>query len=121
MKSFNSVLLCLVYGIVLVLGGVIFKYLEYYEEEIVDVTEPPEWTQLKGKRQARTHHTTAADFRINIGDRVLDFLSFYFLLYFPFLSGVKCILAFFFLMLAFLLPFFSFLSFILFISPFQNC
>lgn len=47
MKSFNSILLCLVYGIVLVLGGVIFKYLEYYETETVEVTEPPEWTHLK--------------------------------------------------------------------------
>lgn len=50
MKSFNSVLLCLVYGIVLVLGGVIFKYLEYHEEYFVEVIEPPEWEHLKGKR-----------------------------------------------------------------------
>lgn len=72
MKSFNSVLLCLVYGIVLVLGGVIFKYLEYYEEDFVEVTEPPEWTHLKGKRQGSAQPTTGADFRINSEGEVFD-------------------------------------------------
>lgn len=51
MKSVNSLLLCLVYAIFLMLGGVMFRYLEYEEVTVVEVEEPPEWEKLKGKKE----------------------------------------------------------------------
>lgn len=43
MELRQSLLLCLVYALFLVFGGVVFMYLEYE----VNVTEPYEWTKLK--------------------------------------------------------------------------
>lgn len=45
MELRQSLLLCLVYALFLVFGGVVFMYLEYE----VNVTEPYEWTKLKGE------------------------------------------------------------------------
>lgn len=47
MKLMNSLLLCLVYALFLVFGGVIFMFLEYDVVETRRITEPPQWTRLK--------------------------------------------------------------------------
>ncbi|XP_045129845.1 open rectifier potassium channel protein 1-like isoform X2 [Portunus trituberculatus] len=47
MASVNSLVLCIVYTLFLVFGGLIFKFLEYEVEDKVHITEPPEWTRLK--------------------------------------------------------------------------
>ncbi|KAG0715354.1 Open rectifier potassium channel protein 1 [Chionoecetes opilio] len=47
MKSVHSALLCLVYTLYLVFGGIIFMFVEYEVMETNHITEPPEWTHLK--------------------------------------------------------------------------
>lgn len=47
--SKSSLLLCAVYTVYLILGAVVFMFLEYEETETVEVTDLPEWAVLKGK------------------------------------------------------------------------
>ncbi|XP_045613259.2 potassium channel subfamily K member 10 isoform X2 [Procambarus clarkii] len=47
MDSHQSVVLCVVYAMFLMLGGVMFMFLEHEMSETIEVTEPPEWTRLK--------------------------------------------------------------------------
>lgn len=46
----QSLVLCLFYTMYLIIGAVMFMFLEYQESEVVEVTELPEWTLLKGKK-----------------------------------------------------------------------
>ncbi|KAK3881807.1 hypothetical protein Pcinc_013779 [Petrolisthes cinctipes] len=47
MKGKSSLFLCLGYALYLILGGVMFMYLEFDEVDDIQVHEPPEWRRLK--------------------------------------------------------------------------
>ena len=55
MATVNSLVLCVAYTVFLVFGGLIFKFLEYEVEERVHITEPLEWTRLKGRHACTLH------------------------------------------------------------------
>lgn len=49
MESRQSIVLCIIYALFLILGAVMFMFLEYEETETKVITEPPEWSNLKGE------------------------------------------------------------------------
>nr|XP_053630334.1 LOW QUALITY PROTEIN: open rectifier potassium channel protein 1-like [Cherax quadricarinatus] len=47
MESHQSLVLCAVYTMFLMLGAVLFMFLEHEEVNSIEVSEPPEWARLK--------------------------------------------------------------------------